>query len=239
MTFKPQRKFTADEGMPSVDSTFSGPDTLEGDIDQINKMFDPASVHIGGSAGGIGTGNLQEGAATDTIVGERTLMDNVAPTSETGLIATLLGSLAYMVKAITGQSSWRTAPDKNLAQVYAKTETYSQAEVDGIAAGLVLGELSPHSVIPSMLRQDLFNMDNWAYALGGYKLTEFDLPAAGNIRETIVVSALTVATKITEFDLPAAGNIRETVTYSGHTYRKVTEFDVPSASNIKETITEV
>lgn len=54
--FKPTRRFTADEGDWSKD--LAGPDALEFDIDQINRMFDPNATHPNGAKGGIGKSNL-------------------------------------------------------------------------------------------------------------------------------------------------------------------------------------
>lgn len=44
----------------------------------------------------------------------RTISDTTAPTGNTATPTTLLGWLAYMIKAITGQANWRTAPATTL-----------------------------------------------------------------------------------------------------------------------------
>lgn len=54
------------------------------------------------------------GSATDAVIGNRTISDAGAPTGDTGTVSTLFGWLANMVKAITGKSSWRTAPATTL-----------------------------------------------------------------------------------------------------------------------------
>jgi hypothetical protein len=56
---RPQRTFSADVGQTSIDNR--GPDAIENDIDNINRMFDPAATHEGGESGGIGAENLGPG----------------------------------------------------------------------------------------------------------------------------------------------------------------------------------
>ncbi|WP_035296227.1 hypothetical protein [Brevibacillus thermoruber] len=63
------------------------------------------------------TTKLADGAATDTKIGNRTINDNQAPMSNTGLLGALLNGLAYMIKAITGKSDWKTAPVKTIEQL--------------------------------------------------------------------------------------------------------------------------
>ncbi|WP_342435908.1 pyocin knob domain-containing protein [Paenibacillus sp. FSL L8-0436] len=63
---------------------------------------------------GITVGAGGAGSATDTVIGNRTINDSTAPIGETGTLTTLLSWLANMIKAITGKSSWRTAPATTL-----------------------------------------------------------------------------------------------------------------------------
>jgi hypothetical protein len=63
---------------------------------------------------GITAGAGGAGSASDSVIGNRTIADTTAPTGDTGTITTLLGWLANMIKAITGKSSWRTAPATTL-----------------------------------------------------------------------------------------------------------------------------
>lgn len=85
----------------------------------------------------------------------------------------------------------------------------------------------------------VFDFDNLSVRYGWSKVTQFDVPSAGAITETLKEGAITMATRVTLFDVPAAGNIQETVTYKGRSFRKVTQFDVPTAGQITETVTEV
>ncbi|WP_080833106.1 pyocin knob domain-containing protein [Cohnella massiliensis] len=54
------------------------------------------------------------GSATDAVVGNRTITDTTAPAGDSGTLTGLFGGLGYMIKAITGKSSWRTAPATTL-----------------------------------------------------------------------------------------------------------------------------
>lgn len=63
---------------------------------------------------GIATGAGGAGSATDTVIGNRTIVDTTAPTGDSGTLTNLLGWLANMIKSITGKSSWRTAPATTL-----------------------------------------------------------------------------------------------------------------------------
>jgi len=56
MSVFPQRQFNGVPGEPSVDT--GGPDMIERDLDEINKMFNPNVTHTGGEQGGISKGNL-------------------------------------------------------------------------------------------------------------------------------------------------------------------------------------
>lgn len=58
-----------------------------------------------------------DGHATDKLIGDRTISDATAPNGNAGKLTTLLGFLAYMVKSITGKTSWRTAPVKSLEEL--------------------------------------------------------------------------------------------------------------------------
>jgi len=55
-----------------------------------------------------------DGSITDNKIGDLTISDSNAPSSDTAKLSGLLGFIAYMIKAITGKSNWRTAPTKSL-----------------------------------------------------------------------------------------------------------------------------
>lgn len=68
--------------------------------------------HTGAAGDGpqITAAGLAAGAATDTVIGNRTIVDTEAPTDNTGTPTKLWGWLAYMIKAITGKNIWWTKP---------------------------------------------------------------------------------------------------------------------------------
>ncbi len=55
-------------------------------------------------------------AVSDSMLGERGIADAEPPTADVGTLSTLLGWLAYMLKSITGKSSWRSAPACSLEE---------------------------------------------------------------------------------------------------------------------------
>jgi microcystin-dependent protein len=98
------------------------------DIEDLNVNADILDAKLGASGhshnGTAGNGpkitatGLADEAATDAVIGYRTITDTAAPTSNTGSLTTLLGCLANMVKSITGKSTWRTFPAINLQTIY-------------------------------------------------------------------------------------------------------------------------
>lgn len=56
-----------------------------------------------------------DGSVTDAKLGVRIIDDSLDPSGSTGMLGTLLGWLARMVRAITGEVSWRTMPATTLA----------------------------------------------------------------------------------------------------------------------------
>ena len=60
------------------------------------------------------TGGDDALAVSDTMIGSRTIVDSTAANTDTGFLTTIVSMLAYMIKAITGKSTWRTAPATTL-----------------------------------------------------------------------------------------------------------------------------
>lgn len=110
---RPQRTFTGQEGQRSTGT--AGPDAIRNDFDAAFAMFNPDDTLPDGQAGGIGSDNMKPGAATDEIIGQRTVSDGTAPNSNTGFLTGLLSGIVNRIRAITGQSSWRSNPPTTLA----------------------------------------------------------------------------------------------------------------------------
>ncbi len=83
-------------------------------LEAVFNLFNASTGHKhtggAGDAPKIAATGLADGAATDTIIGSRTVIDTTAPTSLTGGLTTLLSGVFYMVKAITGKANGYTAP---------------------------------------------------------------------------------------------------------------------------------
>lgn len=94
---------------------------LNGNVDVLDGKFGASSGHGHTGAAGdgpkIGSGGLAAGAATDTVIGSRTVSDATAPTGDSGTPTTLFGWLANMIKAITGGATWRTLPGMTIAAI--------------------------------------------------------------------------------------------------------------------------
>jgi len=90
-------------------------------LETVNTKFGTGGHTHDGTAGNgpkIGSGGLADGAATDTVIGNRTVSDATA--QYMGVSATLsaiLGHIGYMLKAITGKSNWYTTPSISLETV--------------------------------------------------------------------------------------------------------------------------
>lgn len=124
---KPVRTFTADEG--DYSTGLAGPNAIEADIDAINKALNPSI-----SGGGLQTENMNAGIATDTVIGNRTADQAIATaTANTGTLTQLFSWIAKLIKGITGQADWKTAPVKSietlntelLAEVNIRDMTYT------------------------------------------------------------------------------------------------------------------
>ncbi|MGN7760446.1 phage tail-collar fiber domain-containing protein [Paenibacillus sp. 22594] len=56
------------------------------------------------------------GSATDTVIGNRTIVDTTVP-GDTGTLTGLLSGIANMIKQITGEATWRTVPGMTIAAI--------------------------------------------------------------------------------------------------------------------------
>ncbi len=74
---------------------------------------------------GAATLDHPDGSVTDAKIGTRTVDDADVPASDSGLVTRLFNYLANRVRAITGESSWRTSPATTLKD--AKTHADSAA----------------------------------------------------------------------------------------------------------------
>ncbi|MEW6045010.1 MAG: right-handed parallel beta-helix repeat-containing protein [Bacillota bacterium] len=115
---KPKRTFSADVGQKSTGT--AGPDQIEYDLDNLFAALDPADTFKDGSPGGIQTENIRAGAATDTIIGTRTVDQALAGDAHTGTLTQLLSWLAKHIKAVKGTANWYDAAASSIAGIWAK-----------------------------------------------------------------------------------------------------------------------
>lgn len=72
---------------------------------------------VAGEGPKLGAASLSNGAATDTIIGNRTVTDSTAPTGDSGTLTNLFSWLGNIIKGITGELSWRTAASISLKSI--------------------------------------------------------------------------------------------------------------------------
>jgi hypothetical protein len=107
------------EDFENINTAFNNVAT-EADADKVTMNTHIANANLHTTAdekaklAGITAGAGGAGSATDAVIGDRTIADDTAPTGNTGNLTALLGWLAYMIKSVTGKSSWRTAPATTL-----------------------------------------------------------------------------------------------------------------------------
>ncbi|OME23428.1 hypothetical protein [Paenibacillus odorifer] len=137
---------------------------------------------------GITAGAGGAGSASDVVIGNRSITDTTAPTGDTGTITTLLGWLANMIKAITGKSSWRTAPATTLevANTHMNnsdlhTSVAEHTKLAGIQAGAEVNQKAFSQVnnIPAGDKSDTLTVT------GGTGITVTNNPAT----KTMIVTA--------------------------------------------------
>lgn len=130
------RTFSGTPGAHSVD--LGGPDQLEVDLDLIAKQVDPLQ-----SGGGIGEVNMQAGAATDAILGTRTVDYEVnvhGAKANTGVLTAFLIWITETLTAIIG-ADWKTTPPTSLSAL--NSNTYKKTETDALIDAHV-GNPVPH-----------------------------------------------------------------------------------------------
>ncbi|BDX35468.1 distal tail fiber protein [Thermus phage MN1] len=71
---------------------------------------------------------VKDGGISDTKLGNRTISDTTVPSSNTGPLTALLSGLANRIKAITGESDWKSNPATTLAELNANAPRKSNNE---------------------------------------------------------------------------------------------------------------
>ncbi|MDK2932407.1 MAG: hypothetical protein PWP27_217, partial [Clostridiales bacterium] len=127
---KPTRKFTADLGDFSTD--LAGPDTIEQDFDQINKMFDPLSTHEDGSTGGIGTENIQDGAITTSKLADSNI-DNTKLADDSISTSKIQDNAVTTVKILDGNVTTSKIKDANITTTKIADKNVTTEKINDLA----------------------------------------------------------------------------------------------------------
>lgn len=93
--------------------------------DNMQKIDDGVALKNHGHTGGddgepIQASGLADGAATDRVIGNRTLNQDLASPANSGSLTSLLSWLAGRIKAIMGTTNWYDTPAASLATLWAK-----------------------------------------------------------------------------------------------------------------------
>lgn len=91
------------------------------------------------------------GAATDSVIGNRTISDATTPTGDSGTITTLFGWFANMIKSITGGATWRTAPIKSLAALNTEKAPIASPTFTGTATAASFVSTAATGTAPMMV----------------------------------------------------------------------------------------
>jgi len=130
---------------------------------------------VDGDGPKIDSAGLTNGAATDTVIGNRTIDDTATPVAGPNTVGNLFSMLGKLIKNITGETSWASLPITNLKALYNKFlnsggHTHSGLDGDGpkIAHSNLAGAgINTHDQIDSFIactsRQALINgnFDIW------------------------------------------------------------------------------
>jgi len=123
-----------------------------------------------------------DSSVTDAKIGTRTMDDTVAAASGAGVLTNLLSKIGYMIKSITGKSSWYTAPDTTLAKAASHITATSAAHAASAISNTANGTISSTTV-----QAALNELDTEKAALAGATFT-------GAIIEAVSSSIASAAT---------------------------------------------
>jgi hypothetical protein len=123
---KPIRTFSANVGDESIG--VAGPDQIEYDLDEIFKMFDPVVGY------GIQEENIKAGAATDAIIGNRTVNQTLDGGANTGTLTQLLSWIVKHILTIKGNvTNWYDTAVSSISDLWAKFNSSTGHSHDGTA----------------------------------------------------------------------------------------------------------
>ena len=99
---------------------------------------------------------LEPGAATDVIIGSRTINDALTPSTDTNTLTALLGNLANRLRVATGGATWRSLPGTTLAAAasHIADNAPHSATASATAGRLVLRDAAGRAKVAAPLASD-------------------------------------------------------------------------------------
>lgn len=157
---------------------------LNSNSDVLDGKFGTSSGHghtgVAGDGPKIGSSGLAAGAATDTVIGSRTVSDATAPTGDSGTPTTLFGWLANMIKAITGGATWRTLPGMTIAAIKTILDAATNA---GTASTLMKRDANGRAQVSGPLATgDIANKGYVDTAVSGATIADASLTVKGKVQ---------------------------------------------------------
>jgi len=107
-----------------------------------------------------------DNSVTDAKIGTRTIDDTVEAASGAGVLTNLFSKIGYMIKSITGESNWYTAPDTTLAKTASHISASSAAHAASAISNTASGNISSTTV-----QAALNELDTEKAALAGAAFT--------------------------------------------------------------------
>nr|WP_258525729.1 pyocin knob domain-containing protein [Paenibacillus sp. YN15] len=168
---------------------------LNSNSDVLDGKFGTSSGHGHTGAAGdgpkIGSSGLAAGAATDTVIGSRTVSDAAAPTGDSGAPTTLFGWLANMIKAITGGATWRTLPGMTIAAIKTILDAATNA---GTASTLMKRDANGRAQVSGPLAAgDIANKGYVDTAVSGATIPDASLTVKGKVQLSSVTNSTSEA----------------------------------------------
>ncbi|WP_094607722.1 hypothetical protein SPSIL_009160 [Sporomusa silvacetica DSM 10669] len=145
-------------------------------------------THDGTGSNGpqLGSDGLENGAATDLIIGNRTITDTTTAATGANTLTNLLSMLGYMIKSVTGKSAWYTAPATTL-------QTLNDLIVSTAAANKLL-KLNSSGALPTDITGNAATATNAtshiANTAGAHAATAISCTATGDVAATTVQAAI-------------------------------------------------
>jgi len=145
-----------------------------------------------------------DNSVTDAKIGTRTIDDTVEAASGAGVLTNLFSKIGYMIKSITGESNWYTAPDTTLAKTASHISASSAAHAASAINNTASGNISSTTV-----QAALNELDTEKAALAGAAFT-----GAVTMAKTLGVTGKTT---LSTLEVAGAAALDSTLAVTGET----------------------